>query len=156
MVARWLHTPEVERWWGNPEEQFMLIAGDIDEPAMRQWIVEHDGLAFAYVQAYPVRAWPQAHMRHLPQGAQAIDVFVGIADMIGLGHGGAFVREFADMLMAEGAPVIAVDSAVQNHRGRRAYARAGFVGDEVVQTEAGCVVLMLSEQSSATAIGCSG
>jgi aminoglycoside 6'-N-acetyltransferase len=123
---------------------------------MRQWIVEHDGLAFAYVQAYPVQAWPQAHLRHLPQGAQAIDVFVGIADMIGLGHGAAFVREFADMLIAEGAPVIAVDPAVQNHRAHRAYARAGFVGDEVVETDAGCVALMLYARSSAMAIRCSG
>jgi hypothetical protein len=30
--ARWLCTPEVLRWWGNPKEQIDLITEDLDEP----------------------------------------------------------------------------------------------------------------------------
>ena len=28
MVARWLGTPEVMRWWGDPKEQIDLITED--------------------------------------------------------------------------------------------------------------------------------
>src|ERR1700720_1540663 len=69
MAVRWLGTPEVVRWWGDPKEQIDLITEDLDEPLMRQWIVEHEGRAFAYVQAYPAKTWPQTHLTHLPNGA---------------------------------------------------------------------------------------
>jgi hypothetical protein len=68
MVARWLRTPEVVRWWGDPEEQEALVTQDLDEPLMRQWIVEHERFPFAYAQAYPAHAWPQPHLAHLPAG----------------------------------------------------------------------------------------
>ena len=34
MIRRWLETPEVVRWWGEPEEQYALVSGDIDHPDM--------------------------------------------------------------------------------------------------------------------------
>jgi hypothetical protein len=34
MVARWLETPEVLRWWGDPKEQIVLITEDLDQPLM--------------------------------------------------------------------------------------------------------------------------
>jgi hypothetical protein len=52
MAARWLRTPDVARWWGDLETELTLLGQDLDEPAMRQWIVEHRGQPFAYVQAY--------------------------------------------------------------------------------------------------------
>jgi aminoglycoside 6'-N-acetyltransferase len=143
MVARWLRTPEVVRWWGEPGEQLAIVTQDLDEPLMRQWIVEHEGRPFAYVQAYPARAWPQSHMMHLPEGSEAVDAFVGEPDMLGRGHGGAFLRAFAAMLIAGGACAVAIDPAADNHRARRAYARAGFVGEQVVDTAEGPAVLML-------------
>jgi hypothetical protein len=42
---------------------------------MRQWIVEHEGGAFAYVQVYPANAWPQTHFTHLPKEAVVIDTY---------------------------------------------------------------------------------
>ena len=56
MVARWLRTPEVARWWGDPNEQLALVTEDLDEPLMRQWIAEYEGQPFAYMQAYPAHA----------------------------------------------------------------------------------------------------
>jgi aminoglycoside 6'-N-acetyltransferase len=143
MVGRWLRTPEVMRWWGEPAEQCALIAGDLDEPLMRQWIVERDGLPFAYIQAYPLHAWPQPHFAALPEGAVGIDAFIGVPEMIGRGHGGAFLREFAQMLIAEGASVVAIDPDIANHRARRADAHAGFVDAGEAETEAGPVMVML-------------
>lgn len=82
MIARWLATPEVVEWWGDP-------------------------------------------------------------DMIGAGHGGVFLRRLATRLRDGGAPVVAIDPDEDNLRARRAYARAGFVGDGLVETGEGPAVLML-------------
>ena len=143
MVARWLRTPEVVRWWGDPEEQEALVTHDLDEPLMRQWIVEHEHCPFAYAQAHPAHAWLQAHLAHLPDGTAVIDAFIGDPAMLGHGHGRGFLRHLAKMLLVEGAPVVAIDPALDNHRARRAYAHAGFVGERVVETENGLAVLML-------------
>jgi aminoglycoside 6'-N-acetyltransferase len=130
MLERWLRTPEVARWWGDPAEQFALLKEDFGEPLMRQWIVEYGQRPFAYAQAYEAHTWPQIHLQDLPSGAQAIDVFVGERDMLGCGHGSAFVGLLADILIREGAPLVAIDPEAGNLWARRAFARAGFRPEE--------------------------
>ena len=151
MAARWLRTPDVARWWGDLETELTLLGQDLDEPAMRQWIVEHRGQPFAYVQAYRAGAWPQAHLNDLPADAQMIDAFIGEPAMLGRGHGSAFLHDFARMLIAEGAPAVAIDPAADNQRARRAYARAGFIGDRIVTAKEGPVVVMLFQPARASA-----
>lgn len=143
MVGVWLTTPEVARWWGDPEYQLELVTEDLDAPQMRQWIVTHDGRDFAYVQAYPVRAWEQAHMMRFPETTEAVDAFVGVPEMLGRGHGSRFLNQFARMLLDDGATGVVIDPAQDNERAIAAYARAGFVGDEVVEGGEGPVVLMM-------------
>jgi RimJ/RimL family protein N-acetyltransferase len=142
-LRRWLSTPEVARRWGEPDREFELLRGDLDEPRMTMRIVSFRGRAFAYAQDYEVHAWPQAHLAPLPQGARAIDSFIGLPSMIGRGHGAAFLRLLAERLCAEGAPLIAIDPDVANLRTRRAYAKAGFVVETPIKTEAGPAVLMI-------------
>jgi aminoglycoside 6'-N-acetyltransferase len=154
MIGRWLRTPEAMRWWGEPADQLALIAGDLDEPLMRQWIVAHNGFPFAYAQTYPVDAWPQPHFAGLPAGTVAVDTFIGVPEMIGRGHGGAFLRAFAETLVAEGARVVAIDPDVANLRARRAYARAGFVERGEALTEAGLVMVMLFLRDARPGVMC--
>ena len=53
MIRRWLaRRLHVSEWWGDPAEQFELVSGDLDEPAMEQFIVSADGQDFAYLQCY--------------------------------------------------------------------------------------------------------
>lgn len=42
IVKRWLTTPEVVRWWGDPAEQLAFLEEDLEEPLMRQWIAVAD------------------------------------------------------------------------------------------------------------------
>jgi aminoglycoside 6'-N-acetyltransferase len=109
LLRRWLLTPEVARWWGDPAEQAALLRGDLDEPSMVMRIVSLEGRAFAYAQDYEVHVWPQPHFAHLPTGSRAIDSFIGEPDMIGRGHGSAYLRLLARRLLDEGAPVVAID-----------------------------------------------
>ena len=33
LVRDWLALPHVREWWGDPDEQFGLVSGDMTEPA---------------------------------------------------------------------------------------------------------------------------
>jgi aminoglycoside 6'-N-acetyltransferase len=149
MLRTWLATPQVVRWWGDPHEQYAILEEDLRNPLMVMRIVALDGRPFAYVQDYDVHTWPQAHFAHLPEGARGIDAFIGVPDMIGQGHGAAFLRERAIKLIAAGAPCVAIDPAAANLRACRAYAKAGFIGDTIVATPAGPVVVMIFHGASA-------
>jgi aminoglycoside 6'-N-acetyltransferase len=143
MLRRWLATPEVVRWWGDPEREAALLEDDLHhQPAMAMRIVSFDGRCFAYAQDYDVSTWPQEHLAHLPPGSRAIDTFIGKPDMIGCGHGAAFMRLLARRLIHEGALNVVIDPAADNVRARRSYTRAGFAGESVVSTDAGPVVVM--------------
>jgi aminoglycoside 6'-N-acetyltransferase len=120
-----------------------LLQKDLDELRMVMRIVSYEGRPFAYVQDYDVHAWPQPHFNHLPAGSRAIDTFIGEPSMIGQGHGSAFLRLLAERLRAEGAPVVAVDPDAGNLRARRAYEKAGFCGQDLIEAGAGPVVLMI-------------
>ncbi|HYD99057.1 MAG TPA: GNAT family N-acetyltransferase [Alphaproteobacteria bacterium] len=143
LLRRWLRTPEVARWWGDPEEQAAMLAEDLDEPRMVMRIVCQAGRPFAYAQDYAVHLWPQPHLAGLPQGSRAIDTFIGEADMSGRGHGSAYLRLLAQRLLAEGAPAVAIDPDARNLRARRAFEKAGFRGDAVAATAEGPVVAMV-------------
>jgi aminoglycoside 6'-N-acetyltransferase len=126
MIGQWLKTPEVVRWWGDPDEQYALIEGDLADPAMRLWIVSLDDRPFAYIQDYDPRDWGVAELADLPPGARGIDQFIGEPEMIGRGHGSAFIRAHVDRLLADDAPLIFTDPDPENRRAVRAYEKAGF------------------------------
>ena len=143
MLREWLETPDVVRWWGDPAEQYALLAEDLDEPAMTMLIVSFQGTDFAYAQHYAVHRWPQPHFAHLTAGTRAIDAFVGVPAMLGKGHGRAFLRQLAMDLIAAGAPIVAIDPDIANARARAAYAAAGFVEDGIAESGEGPVARML-------------
>jgi aminoglycoside 6'-N-acetyltransferase len=142
-LRTWLNTPEMARWWGDPVEQAAVLDEDLDNPEMVMRIVMREGRPFAYARDYDVHAWPQEHLRHLRPGSRAIDSFIGEPNMIGKGHGSAFPRMLAERLIADGAPIVAVDPAVDNFRARRAYEKAGFQNRGIFDTGEGPVVLMI-------------
>ena len=126
MARRWLETPEVVRWWGDPDEQIALLEEDLDDPRMAMWIVSHEGRPFAYIQDYDPRAWNLHHLADLPPGSRGIDQFIGEPDMLGRGHGSAFIRAHVDNLFAADAPAVGTDPDPANARAVRAYEKAGF------------------------------
>ena len=121
LLARWRAAPHVVEWWGvadGPEE--------LAEDGVVKWIVEFDGRPFAFAQDYDPHAWDNHHFAYLPPGSRGIDQFIGEADMLGHGHGTAFVRQHVRCLFAAGAPAVGTDPPPGNVRARRAYEKAGF------------------------------
>jgi aminoglycoside 6'-N-acetyltransferase len=142
MIRRWLKTPEVVRWWGEPGEQFALVSGDLDHPDMDQFIVAMEDRPFGYIQCYALSAWNQGFGPQ-PGATRGIDQFIGEPEMIGRGHGSAFIRQFVENLLMSGVPRIVTDPDPENIRAVRAYARAGFQSDHTVETPDGSVLLMV-------------
>jgi aminoglycoside 6'-N-acetyltransferase len=142
LIRRWLALPHVREWWGDPDEQYRLVSGDLDEPAMDQHIVSIVGTRFAYLQCYDLTAWNSGFGTH-PQGTRGIDLFIGEPDMIERGHGSAFIRRFVDDRLQQGAPRIVTDPDPANSRAVRAYQKAGFEKDRMVDTSDGPALLMV-------------
>jgi aminoglycoside 6'-N-acetyltransferase len=143
MLRRWLETPEVARWWRGPDAQEALLREDLDNDLMAMLIVSADDRPFAYAQHYDVHSWPQPHFDGFPPATRAIDIFLGEPNMLGQGHGSAFLRILAAQLLQAGAPAIAIDPDLSNERARRAYAAAGFVERGAVETDEGPAMLMV-------------
>jgi aminoglycoside 6'-N-acetyltransferase len=144
LIRRWLALPHVREWWGDPEQQYTLVSGDLDEPAMDQHIVSTEGKSFAYLQCYDLTAWNSGFGSH-PPGTRGIDLFIGEADMIARGHGSAFIRRFVDDRLQQGAPRIVTDPDPGNSRAVRAYQKAGFEKDRMVETPDGPALLMVRD-----------
>jgi aminoglycoside 6'-N-acetyltransferase len=142
LIARWLAEPHVRQWWGDPEEQYALVSGDLDEPAMDQYVVSTDGTDFGYIQCYDLTAW-NSGFGIQPEGTRGIDQFIGEPGMIEHGHGSAFIRAFVDAQLASGVPRMVTDPDPANPRAIRAYEKAGFVKAHMVDTPDGAALLMV-------------
>jgi len=143
LIRDWLSRPHVVTWWGDPEEQFALVRNDLDHPAMKQFIVTVDGRSFAYLQCYDPTAWPEGGLGVQPAGTRGIDQFIGDPALIEQGHGSAFIRVFVDDLLSTGAPRAVTDPDPENARAIRAYDKAGFHRERLVDTCDGPALLMV-------------
>ncbi|MCR8723198.1 GNAT family N-acetyltransferase [Frigidibacter sp. ROC022] len=122
LLRRWRQAPHVLRWW--PQEG-AEPPGQVD-PGTVPSIVELAGRPFAYIQDYGVHDEPDHHFAYLPPGARGIDQFIGEADMLGQGHGPAFIDQHVRSLFGAGAPAVGTDPHPDNRRAIRAYEKAGF------------------------------
>lgn len=124
LLARWRAMPQVIRWWGDPDED-----DDTDEvPDLRisKWVAELDRRPFAFIQDYAVAAWSPHHFDYLPAGSRGMDIFIGEADLLGLGHGSGLVNQHVSGLFERGAAAVGIDPHPDNVAARRAFEKAGF------------------------------
>jgi aminoglycoside 6'-N-acetyltransferase len=145
LVRVWLSKAHVREWWGDPREQLALVQDDLDDPAMEQFIVATADRPFAYLQSYEPSAWPEGGLGDHPKGTRGIDQFIGEAHMVGRGHGSAFIRVFTEDLLRAGVPRVVSDPDPENGRAIRAYEKAGFIRDKLVDTPDGVALLMVRE-----------
>jgi aminoglycoside 6'-N-acetyltransferase len=142
LVQRWLALPHVRQWWRDPEQQYALISGDLDEPNMHQFIFCTAGSPFGYLQCYDLSDW-NTGLGQQPQGARGIDLFIGEPGMIGRGHGSALISYFVEDLLQKGSPCVVTDPDPENARAIRAYQKAGFEKRGLVETPDGRALLMV-------------
>src|SRR3954447_11248563 len=107
-------TPEVARWWGEPEEGFPWT----DEPESTRMVIEVDGAVAGLIQFCEET---EPRYRHA-----GIDLFLDPA-LHGRGFGEEAVRRVVKLLVEErGHHRITIDPAVDNAAAIRAYEKVGF------------------------------
>jgi aminoglycoside 6'-N-acetyltransferase len=106
-------TPEVARWWDEPEDSFPW-----DEPESTRLTIEVDGAVAGLIQY-----WEETEPKYRHAG---IDLFLDPA-LHGQGIGTEAVRRVAWHLMMErGHHRLTIDPAAGNVAAVRAYEKAGF------------------------------
>jgi aminoglycoside 6'-N-acetyltransferase len=145
LLKRWLAAPHVVQWWGNTPEQFELVRGDLEVEAMDQYVVTTNDRPFGYLQCYDPMVWPDNGLGAHPAGTRGIDQFIGEPDLLERGHGSAFIRIFIERLLKAGSPRVITDPDPNNHRAIRAYEKAGFRRDRIVDTPDGRALLMVRD-----------
>jgi aminoglycoside 6'-N-acetyltransferase len=138
-VRAWQAAPHVRQWWDDEQ----ITPASEDEPGLDQYIVAINGRPIAYLQCYLQSAYPENGLGTHPPGTRGIDQFIGEPDMVGRGHGSAFVRAFVDGLLAAGVPRIITDPNLANARAIAAYTKAGFRRDREVDTTDGRALIMI-------------
>lgn len=141
LVQRWLAEPHVAEWWHDPET-LEFISGDLDHQDLAQFIVSLHGRPFAYLQCYRIGEWHDGFGPQ-PLDTRGLDQFIGEADMLGCGHGSAFINTFIEMLFARSVPRIVMDPRPDNPRAIRAYEKAGFMPQHEIVTPDGPALLMI-------------
>ena len=145
LLKRWLAAPHVVQWWGNTYAQFELVRGDLEVEGMDQYIVTTNDRPFGYLQCYDPMVWPDNGLGAHPAGTRGIDQFIGEPEMLERGHGSAFIRIFIERLLKAGSPRVITDPDPNNHRAIRAYEKAGFRRDRIVDTPDGRALLMVRD-----------
>jgi len=142
LVGRWLEQPHVAQWWPDPA-QLERIRAHIDDPAIDLFVVHADDRPIGYLQCYDPHAGADHPFADQPPGTRGIDQLIGEPDMVGRGHGSTLTRVFVERLFAAGMPRAVADPDPANLRAVRAYEKAGFRSDRVVDTPWGRTVLMV-------------
>jgi aminoglycoside 6'-N-acetyltransferase len=144
-VRRWLALPHVLEWWGDPEQQYALISGDLSQPDMHQFIFSIGDSPFGYLQCYELGAW-NTGFGPQPLGARGLDLFIGEPDNVGRGHGSALIRGFIEDLLQRGVPRMVTDPDPDNARAIHAYQKAGFEKRGLIETPDGRALLMVRDR----------
>ncbi len=123
LLKGWQSNPHVLEWW---DADAPYDETDLADPRVTRWIVSSSERPFAFMQDYTVHGWQNHHFAGLPKGSRGIDQYIGEPEMVGLGHGSAFIAMRMQVLFDDGAPVIATDPHPDNERAIAVYRKLGF------------------------------
>lgn len=127
LVRHWLAQPHVARWWGDIDQEMAEIESILTDPHVAAYLMLLDGRPVGYFQHYDPNAEDDHPFRGEPPGTLGLDLSIGEADLIGIGHGSTFIRAFVDRAFARGVPRLITDPHPDNAASIRAFEKAGFV-----------------------------
>jgi aminoglycoside 6'-N-acetyltransferase len=123
LLQKWQARPHVQEWWASNDSYYQE---ELSDPRVLRWIVSMDERPFAFMQDYTVHGWEDHHFANLPAASRGIDQYISELDMIGVGHGSAFIGARLQTLFDQGAPVVATDPHPDNKRAIAVYKKLGF------------------------------
>lgn len=117
-LARIRATPEVLRWWRGGDDMIAAVAGDLAQPDVETFVIEHDGTVVGAIQW---EAETEPDYRHA-----SIDLYLDPA-VHGRGLGSDAVRTLAHHLIADHSHHrLVIDPAADNTAAIRSYTKVGF------------------------------
>lgn len=141
LLTAWQSNPHVRAWWDSDAS---YDAARLADARVARWIVSTAERPFAFMQDYTVHGWEDHHFAKLPMGSRGIDQYIGDPEMIGVGHGSAFIGARMKALFDVGVPVIATDPHPANERAIAVYKKLGFEpSGSPQQTRWGLILPML-------------
>ena len=136
-MVEWRNSPHVRRRW-DPDDPPMTLASaraehgpdtQPDAPGTA-CIVELDGEPIGFIQFYRWASYPdEAEIVGIPfdERTYGLDVFIGVAGMIGKGIGTKVMKALSDYLIKEkAASSVVLTTDLDNHAAIRCYEKAGF------------------------------
>lgn len=134
LMRRWLETPHVAEWWGDPDTELDHIRDMIEgRDSTRPFIFTVDGEPAGYIQFWFIghhqnATWIAEHpwLAELPADTVGVDLTIGDPDKLGRGIGSEVLRLFAEHLLWQGHQIVIIDPDPANRRAVRAYEKAGF------------------------------
>lgn len=150
ILRRWLESPQVREWWGEPDTALGKIQEMVEgRDTTRPFVFSCDGEPAGFVQCWSVgdeidggNAPEAPWLLDLPKDAVGVDLFIGEPEQLGHGIGTATMRAFLSRLFAEDVTTVVIDPDETNLRAVRAYEKAGFVAYDRHRRESGVTLLM--------------
>ena len=134
LMRRWLESPHVREWWGEPDTELGYIREMIEgRDTTRPFIFFTDGEPVGYIQYWFIghhqnETWiaDNPWLAELPSDAVGVDLSIGDPDRLARGIGSGVLRAFTEHLVGKGYKTIVIDPDPSNTRAVRAYEKAGF------------------------------
>jgi RimJ/RimL family protein N-acetyltransferase len=153
LMRRWLESPHMREWWGEPETELGYIRDMIEgRDTTRPFIFSADSELVGYIQCWFIgdhqnATWIADHpwLAELPADAVGVDLSIGDPAKLTQGVGSGALREFAERLIRQGHRTIIIDPDPGNKRAVRAYEKAGFHAVPQLFGRTGDVLIMQYE-----------
>ncbi len=133
LLKKWLTQPHFREWWGDPEEEWRLIADALDTGEADMYLVARDDEWVGYVQSWPVgmargkvEASEEIWLQTLSDETLGVDISLADGALLGQGLGREILGEFIAKMREEGAKEIIIDPDIRNRRAIACYKAAGF------------------------------
>ena len=147
LLEGWMRLPHVAEWWGKPQAELEQMRERLADPTMELLVVELDQRPIGYLQSYDPQRWDDHHFADQPAGARGVDQYLGEPDLLGQGHGSAFLDAFCRRLFAQGVPRVLIDPSPDNARAIRAYEKAGFSAYGEARTQSWGHLLLMARDA---------
>ena len=125
----WLQQPHVRAWWDSEDnwDDFQTRHTKmINDPLVHPHIVYRNQTPIGYINYWFVEEDPDFKPL-FPADTVGTDQFIGVPELIGMGIGSEFIREFTDGLLSKPEiGLVITDPDNRNIAAIRAYEKAGF------------------------------
>jgi RimJ/RimL family protein N-acetyltransferase len=148
LMHRWLHTPHVARWYGEPgtleevsEEYSAYIEG---REQVEPYLILYNDRPVGYIQSYRVSGDEEYERLVDIEDSAGIDLFIGEEDLLYKGLGPLVIRCFIEetVFADESIGACIIDPDPENTAAIRAYEKVGFEYFKTAETSEGRLHLM--------------